>query len=432
MRISTQMIYSLGSSSLNDLQSQLMKTQQQLSSQKRILTPADDPVASATLINLSQSASINTQLTTNRSTARSQLQQEESVLSSVTTLMQSTKTLIVNAGNGAMDDSQRSYLATQLQGYMTELLGLANSKDGNGQFMFAGYTTSSQPFYQTPTGAQYTGNQGQQLLQVDSARSIAINDSGSSVFENNKTGNGTFTTAAAAGNTGSGTIGVGSVSNPAALTNDKYAVSFTVVPSAIPNDPGTAYYAVQDTTTGMWMNPTTGAFDQTTQPAPPPAMAPALDASAYTSGQAITFAGMTLDISGAPANGDTFTVEPSQNQSIFTTLQNLLNTLQSNGQGATGQANLTNGLTAANANLDKALDNILNVRASIGTRLAELDTLDSSGSDMGLQYQTQISNLQDLDLAKTVSDFTAQQQALSAAQQSFAKVTGMSLFDYLS
>src|SRR6478736_6354468 len=213
MRISTQMIYDLGSRSLSDLQSQLMRTQQQLSSQTRILTPADDPVASATLINLSQAVSINNQLTTNRQTADSQLQQEESVLQSVTSLLQSTKTLVVNAGNGAMEDSQRSYLASQLQGYMTQLLGLANSKDGNGQYMFAGYSTTAQPFYQTPTGAQYTGNQGQQMLQVDTARSIAINDSGNSIFENNTTGNGIFTTAAAPTNTGAGIVGVGSVSN---------------------------------------------------------------------------------------------------------------------------------------------------------------------------------------------------------------------------
>lgn len=429
MRISTQMIYSLGATSLSDLQNQLMKTQQQLSSQKRILTPADDPVASASLINLSQSLAINTQLTTNRQTARSQLEQEESVLQSVTTLLQDTKQLIVTAGNGAMEDEQRQYLASQLQGYMTELLGLANSKDGNGQYMFAGYTTSSQPFYQTPTGATYTGNQGLQLLQVDSSRSIAINDSGSAVFENNKTGNGTFTTAAAATNTGAGIISIGSVTNPTAVTGDTYSLSFTVVPGPTPTDPGTVTYTVLNTSMvpPQYMDPATGLFNL-----PTPPVAPANPPSVYTSGSAITFDGMSFDITGKPANGDSFTVAPSQKQSIFTTLQNLLNTLNSTGEGATGQANLTNGLSAANNNLDHAIDNILNVRASLGTRLNELDTLDSGSADMSLQYKDQMSNLQDLDLAKAISDFTAQQQALSAAQQSFAKISGMSLFDYIS
>jgi len=424
MRISTQMIYDLGSSSLSNLQSQLMKTQQQLSSQKRILTPADDPVAAATLINLSQSLSINGQLATNRQTAKGALQQEESVLQSVTGLLQNVKTLVVNAGNGTMEDEQRQYLASQLRGNISELLGLANSKDGNGQYMFSGFQTSSQPFFQTPTGAQYTGNQGQQLLQVDASRSIALNDSGSAVFENNKTGNGIFVTAPASTNTGSGIIDTGAVSNMAATTGHNYALTFTVVPGPAPGAPATSTYVVQDmssTPPGQYLDPATNTWL-----AVPPATP-----STYVSGQAISFAGIQFSISGDPANGDQFTVAPSQKQSIFKTLNDLLTTLTNTGQGASGQANLTNGLAAANNNVDHALDNILNVRASVGTRLSELDTLDSSGSDMSIQYTDQTSKLQDLDLPKAISDFAAQQQALQAAQQSFAKISGMSLFDYL-
>ncbi len=427
MRISTNMIYALGARSLNDLQSQIMRTQQQLSAQKRILTPADDPVASATLINLDQSLAINNQLTTNRQTARGQLQQEEGILQSVTSLLQNAKDLVVKAGNGAMDDEQRQYLASELKGYMSEMLGLANSKDGNGQYMFAGYTSSSQPFFATPTGARYAGNQGQQMLQVDSSRSIGINDSGSAVFENAKTGNGVFATRAGAGNTGSGIISTGSVSNPSQLTGDSYQVTFNVVPSGALGVADTVTYTVQDLVTGQYMDPATGAFNFGTTPPTAPANPP----SVYNSGSEITFAGITFDVRGNPANGDSVMIEPSQKQSIFKTLQDLLTTLQSPGSGATGQANLTNGLSTANNNIDSTLDNILNVRASLGTRMQELDALDSSGSNMNLQYTEQMSNLQDLDLAKTISDFTAQQQALTAAQASFAKVSNMSLFNYI-
>ncbi|OGS81091.1 MAG: hypothetical protein A2061_01475 [Gallionellales bacterium GWA2_59_43] len=81
--------------------------------------------------------------------------------------------------------------------------------------------------------------------------------------------------------------------------------------------------------------------------------------------------------------------------------------------------------------IDRALDNVLTSRSSVGVRLNELDALDVSGEDLGVQYQQSLSALQDVDYAKVLSDLSQQQIYLQAAQKSFAKVMGMSLFDYL-
>ncbi|HEX7634718.1 MAG TPA: flagellar hook-associated protein FlgL, partial [Noviherbaspirillum sp.] len=157
MRISTNMIFDLGSKKISDLQNRLIKTQQQLSTQRRVLTPADDPVASANILGLTQTMSLNDQFSTNRSNAKNLLSQQESVLQSATSLLQDVKTLVVNAGNGAMDDSQRKFLSAELRGRFDELMGLANSRDGAGNFMFGGFQIASQPFSETSTGAQYNG-----------------------------------------------------------------------------------------------------------------------------------------------------------------------------------------------------------------------------------------------------------------------------------
>jgi flagellar hook-associated protein 3 FlgL len=424
MRISTNTIFELGSGRISDLQAGMVKTQQQLSTQRRVLTPADDPVAAASALGITQSISINEQYGTNRETVRSLLSEEESVLQSVTGLLHDLKGLVVNAGNGAMEDSQRQYLAAELRGRFDELLGLANSRDGTGNYMFGGFKTASQPFSQTPTGAKYAGDQGQRMLQVDASRQIPLNDTGNTVFENNKTGNGTFVTAARAvpANTGSGIIGSGAVVNGAQLTGHDYSIDFTVVPGATPLSASTTTYTIKDNVTGLYMDPATGNVNL----AAPPAVA-----STYTGGQAITFDGLQFDIKGNPANGDGFTVKPSRSQSIFTTLNDLLTTLNGSGAGATGQANLTNGLNTANNNLDHALDNLLNVRATVGTRLKELDVLDTGGSDMNIQYTETLHKLQDIDLAETISNFTQQNMVLEAAQKSFVKVSGMSLFNFI-
>jgi flagellar hook-associated protein 3 FlgL len=151
----------------------------------------------------------------------------------------------------------------------------------------------------------------------------------------------------------------------------------------------------------------------------------------YQPGAQIGFDGIALDVKGDPANGDKFSVAPSQKQSVFTTLTSLIATLRAPAASASGNAALGNGLTTASSNLKNALDNVLTVQASVGARLKELDNLDTSGEDLDTQYATTLGNLQDLDLVKTISLFSQQQQTLQAAQQSFKAMSGLSLFNYL-
>jgi flagellar hook-associated protein 3 FlgL len=406
MRISTATIFETGTNQLGTLQSNIARTQMQLSTNRRMLTAADDPIASARALEVTQSQSINTQFATNRQNARNSLSQVELALGGVTLLLQDVQTLTVNAGNGALSQADRVSLATELAGRLDDLMGLANSADGAGGYLFSGYKSTTLPFTQTPTGATYQGDQGQRQLQVGSSRQLAVSDSGSSIFENNVTGNGTFVTAAGAANTGAGIVSSGSVSDAAALTGHDYALAFQVAGA-----PPVTTYTVTDTTTGL---PVGAGL-----PIP------------YTSGTQITFDGMAFDIEGVPADGDTFTVAPSEKQSIFTTLTDLIATLRSTAVGAAGQAALTNGLNTAHNNLNSSLDNVLGIRASIGSRLKETDYLDSAGDDLNIQYASTLSDLQDLDTVKAISLFAQQQFTLEAAQKSFKSLSGLSLFNYI-
>ena len=127
MRISTSTIYQQGAARISDVQSNLVKTQQQLSTGRRMLTPADDPVAAARALDVTQSQSVNAQYATNRQAAVSSLTAVDSTLASVTSVLQDAKTLTINAGNGSLSNSDRSSLATQLSSDLDQLLGLANS-----------------------------------------------------------------------------------------------------------------------------------------------------------------------------------------------------------------------------------------------------------------------------------------------------------------
>ena len=407
LRISTNAIYQAGTTQLNTLQGQMAKTQMQLSTNKRMLSAADDPIGSAKALELTQSQSMNTQFGTNRTNAKSSLSLVDKTLSDVSNQIQDIQSLIVTAGNGGYTQSDREALATELEGRMADLLGSANTTDGTGTYLFSGYKTTTQPFTQTPTGATYQGDQGQRTLQVGSARKMAISESGSAIFEANVTGNGTFVTQAAGTNTGGGIISPGAVTDTTMLTGHDYAIDFQVT-----GTPAVTTYTVTDNST----SPGTAVLSN----------------EPYTAGAAISFDGVSFDIKGAPANGDSFSVQPSQKQSVFTTITNLIQTLRSPSDGSAGKAALANNLNTASLNMKNALDNVLTVQASVGSRLKEVDSLDSTGDDLNVQYQTTLSGLQDLDMVKAISLYTQQQQTLQAAQLSFKTMSGLSLFNYIS
>jgi flagellar hook-associated protein 3 FlgL len=152
----------------------------------------------------------------------------------------------------------------------------------------------------------------------------------------------------------------------------------------------------------------------------------------YTDGASISFGGMSMDVKGVPADGDSFSVAPSAKQSVFTTITDLIKTLRAPADGSSGKAALANGLNTASSNMKNALDNVLTVQASVGSRMKELDNLDSTGDDLNIQYQTTLGDLQDLDMVKAISLFSQQQQTLQAAQMSFKTMSGLSLFNYIS
>lgn len=406
MRISTSSLYATSTAQLGTLQTQLARTQMQLSTNKRMLAPSDDPIASARALEVTQSQSINAQFATNRSNARSSLSQEEVALTSVQSLIQDVQGIATAAGSGANTASDRATYANELQGRLDDLIALANSSDGNGGYVFSGYRSATPPFVKNGTSVDYNGDDGTIGLQVAGARSLAINDPGSAVFGGIATANGTFATAANGGNKGNAVISGGSVVDPTALTGHNYAIDFAVGTN------GATTYSITDKTT-----------------VPPSAVVSNAD---YVAGGAITVAGMQFDIKGTPGDGDQFTVQPSDRQSLFTTVSKLIDTLRAPVVTDKDKAALDKGLHDAMGNLALGLDNVLSVRASVGARQKELDTLDATGSDADLQYQATLSGLQDLDIVQAISLFTQQTQTLQAAQKTFNSMSGLSLFNYIS
>lgn len=409
MRISTKEVFDSGSQAIMQGQVDLMKTQQQISSGRKFMSGADDPVAAANGLRLRQGVEINAQYQVNQKAALGTLTQAESVLGDIGSLLLDVRTSTLAAGNNNLLDSDRQNIAQEIAGRLQQLIGYANSTDGAGSYLFGGYNDTTQPYSQTGTSVVYAGDQGSRGLQVSDSRVIDVSVNGAGVFNRVPTGNGVFATSALGTNGGTGAIDAGQVTSPAALLPGH---SYQVVFGA-----GGTTYTLNDTTAGAVVS--IGGVPQTN--------------IAYNSatGATLSFNGLQFSISGAPVAGDKFNVVPTTVQSVFTTLQNLVTVLNAPVAGAAGRATLNSGIADALTNIDHAFDNALAARTLMGVRMKEVETLETVSSTHDISMKTALSNIEDVDYADAASRLARQQMVLEAAQKSFVTVSHLTLFNFI-
>jgi flagellar hook-associated protein 3 FlgL len=398
MRITESLNQNQFLASIGALESDISQTQNEISSNSSFTDPAQNPVAAGEVNDFSQTLAQSQQFETNANSAKTNLSTEDSALSSVQTTLQSLRDLALEATSGTESSSNLSAIATQATQIQNSLLSLANTQNGNGEYIFSGYATQTQPFTLTSTGATYNGDTGQRQIQIAVGQTVADGDNGDAVFNQIPTGNGTFTVTAGTANTGSGVIGATTVANAADYTGQSFSIVFTS-PTAynIENAAG----AVQTTGT-------------------------------YTSGGTIAYDGTQVTLTGTPDATDTFDVAPSTKQSLFTTVQNLVTALNQGVGGTNANVTLSNSVSAAINNIDQALNQVSNVQASVGGRLNTITTQLSVAGTQQTQLQSSIASLQGLNYAAAITTLDQQNTTLSAALQAYTVTQGLTLFKYLS
>lgn len=398
MRISTSQIYRQGIEAFHQQQSKLSVLQQQISTGTRINKPSDDPVASSKLLELEQTVSLNMQFQVNISQADNRLSREESTLVSVENLTFRLQELAIRANNGSLSLESLGAIGIEAEERFDELLALANARDENGDFLFAGFQNSAQPFVQTTTGSishvAFNGDQGQRSLQISELRQISVDNSGSELFLELPS-----TTAlneiAAAANTGTAVIAPAHVFDASVYQPGNYEIRFT----------GPATYDVFDVTNAVNV----------------------VTAAPYVDSELIDFQGIRTSVTGAPAAGDVMVISQGRNKSIFESIQVFTDTLSSSVSEDQRSANFAQAMT----DLDGFLSKVLEVRTSIGGRLNALDSQKESNEATIIVSQKTMSDFRDTDLAEAISQLTLEQTTLDAAQAVFARITSSSLFNFL-
>jgi flagellar hook-associated protein 3 FlgL len=350
MRVSNMLSQKLGVDAILNQQARMTKTQLQLSSGMRVLTPADDPAATTRALNLQETIRTTTQYQDNIAAARNRLSGEDSALDVATNVLQRARELAVQGANqGALTPQDKLSLEQEVRQLVSEMESTVNTQDSNGDFLFSGYRTDAKPFVTGtspayppvppalvgPTVFRYQGESSQRLVQIGAARQIADGDPGT-VFDN--------------------------------------IPSRATVTSNAATTPPTTYTLNYSQNVLMVLRNFADALagQSPTLPNPPPLTTPATDQ-----------------------------VLPDD------TIQDSI------------------------ANLDAALQQILNTRASVGARLNALDEQESLNDKFILDSKSFLSETQDLDYTEAISRFNLENVALQAAQQAYVKVQGLSLFDFI-
>ena len=184
MRISTAQFYQNTATNYQRNLSNALKSAEQASSGIKVETAGDDPVGAARLLQLGQQSALLSQYNTNITALKTAQAQEESVLDTINTVLQKISELAVRSGSVSLNDADRTSIAAEVGQAEEQLLGLMNSKDAAGNYMFSGASNDVAPFARNADGTySYHGDQSQLELKIGDSMSLGLNDSGWSVFQ---------------------------------------------------------------------------------------------------------------------------------------------------------------------------------------------------------------------------------------------------------
>ncbi len=509
-RVSTDLMYSQGLEVILARQKAVTDTQLQLSSGRRIESASDDPSGMASALRLRGQLERLDGYGANIETATARLNHEDGLLDGATSVLQRVRELALTANNTPLGSVERNHLAVELDQKLAELAAIANARDASGEYVFAGTQFNTRPFALTngEPAVTYSGDQTVREVGIADGQRLAVNDSGYHVFQAVRKGNGTFSAAAAATNTGAGVIGPGAVVDASAYDAQSYQVraSALTVPttgalsfndangndalvyelringvlvsslgegsSVTINDLETAINAQTGATGvraagagadlhlintapggnaitltetlsgssdngdsvdglfGLTLSGSGSTRDITYGPTADgyvveDSSGTLVSSGAFTSGAPIAFAGVQVHISGEPQMGDTFAVDPSAHQDMFTTISRFRDALANDG------ARLGNRINEALTDIDQSMQNLEGVRVEIGARLNRLEMQERVNGAVELLLSDQLSSIEDLDMVSAATQLSEQLTVLEAAQRSFIRIQSISLFDLL-
>jgi flagellar hook-associated protein 3 FlgL len=449
MRVSTNQIFQSGLSAMQSAHSKLNKTGLQMATGRRILTPADDPGGATQAVQFKAAIKTTEQYQRNTDYARPKLEYEESQLVALGNVLQRARELVVAGNNDTYNPENRKIIASEIRQLREDILGLANSEDANGEYLFAGTRSQRQPFIVGDDGRiSYVGAEGPgSIREVDitSNRRVATGDTGAHVFMNIPERSGLLTEAVVKPVTTTGTLDVTKVEvanldEALDSAGESFRIRFKFPPEKPgPDRSGSVEYQIVDLdgnavkdANGKYLGGVYGSVDVAGNFVPPTPPGKSTE---------VEFAGRRVTLTGGPATPTNLATNPYSDDEVlsrpitqvdlFKTLDDIATAFELPATDETTRESLSQAASMALRNLDSGLDRVNEVRTSVGLRLDTLDTQTELNDERLVDLDSTLSEIQDLDYAEAISRFQLQQTVLQAAQQTYVQTSRLSLFDFL-
>ncbi|MFM4678064.1 flagellar hook-associated protein FlgL [Aeromonas media] len=401
MRITTNMIYDRNLASMSKVSERQNTAYEQLMTGEKFSRAGEDPSGMGQKMALTKEIDLFKQYGVNGSLLENSLGHEETVLTSLNNAMLSAQTLIQKANSSAMGSEERNAIASELEGLQKQMFDLMNSKNSQGEFIFGGNQSKTQPFVKDGSGNYvFQGDTGQRSIQVSPTVQIPANDSGFDLFEM------VATRRTASGTSANIQVGVGDQGNFESFYRNNYdsslaSNSFTV--STVAGPPDT--YEITDSGGTVVQN------------------------GGYSAGNKIAFNGLelTLDL---PAGGadQTFVLDKPKNDSVLNGMSDFLTALRDPTLSADGfqlaVADATTHMNNARTKIDRGL-------GELGGRMNSLEQVMGSNDGLSTLNQQARAKVSEADMYEVIAALSKEDAAMSASQLAFSKISKLTLFDYI-
>jgi len=411
MRISTNQLFTESTRNMVDGQSRLADIQNKISSGKNFQSLAEDPVGANQVVNLKRELNQLEMYQRNIDSTRRNLSLEDSTLADINNGLFRARELVIQAGNGTLSDVERRGISYEIDEIVEYLAGLMNTRDSKGEFLFSGSKGTTQSFQKQLDGSYlYAGDSSQRQIQVASSQYVESSDSGQFLFQS------------VVAQTGVTVLGP----NTDALVSSLRTAEISI------NDPA-AYEAAFRASGNLTLSvANVGAGPELTLTDSAGNALPTTDYYFDSDNNQLVVPGAILPLE-ALVDGTSATLRFSQTEG------NILNTLVANvsalrtlsSADATQSQQLTENLALTLEQISAVEERLGEAVATVGARLNVIDASELSNDEFALLTQSTLSSVEDLDYASASTELAKRQLALEASFASFARIQGLSLFNYI-
>jgi flagellar hook-associated protein 3 FlgL len=381
---------------------QIQALQQKAETGTKLQNSSDDPVLASQIKAVKDYIQSLGNFDTNGKLAQNRYSLFSNSLQSAIGIMEQVRELTQSAQSDTLNNDDRNNIANELQSDLDQLVAIANTQDGNGSYIYSGYSTNTPPYVQQSGQYVYQGGYDSTSVYISPSITTPYNQSGFDVFGAIDTGNGSFTITAPGTNTGTATTSAGSVVSEATYVQDTYTISY------VTNSSGQLAYQIVGASSGQVV------------PAPP-ATVPA-DAPAFVADSDVTFNGLTVSVAGLPNVGDSFQITPSTSQNMFNTLQQMITTLRTPINTPTETAAFHQNMTQSSAALYEVSDHLRSFLSQVGSNAAQIDSQVNTNDETITNQKIILGQLADVDMTEVTSSLMQQNIELQATQEIYIKI----------